>query len=101
MHSEAVKVLRMNSLAPDGQQNQEQPDLWTPCMSWSAKMLAKERLDMTRQGEASSSDSHGTNARRPGGLLSPEDLIGFQKFTASSGDHCGSTAGITNLFPNK
>ena len=45
-------------------------------------MLAKERLDMTRQGEASSSDSHGTNARRPGGLLSPEDLIGFQKFTA-------------------
>ena len=39
MHSE-VKVLRMNSLAPDGQ-NQEQPDLWTPCMSWSAKNAGK------------------------------------------------------------
>ena len=92
MHTEAVKVLRMNSLAPDGRQNQEQPDLWTPCMSWSARVAAAERLDRAKLehpggaiGAANSVAATNTppvNGHRPGGLLSPEDMIGFQKFAS-------------------
>ena len=82
MHAEAIKLVRVNSLLPDDH-NEEHPDLWTPCMSWSAQLAAKQFIDEvspTTPQPGTATKSIRLNWSRPGGLISPDDLIGIQKF---------------------
>ncbi len=79
MPAEAVKVLRINSLPPAGTDGQ-QPDMWTGCMSWSARETARAQLLAAEAPPPS--EGPVPNGQRPGGLLAPEDMIEIQKFAS-------------------
>ena len=94
MPKELVKVLKLNSYAPDTTESASTPDLWTSTMSHCAVLrAAKTRASLgvgssggggeekEKQGdEKTGSPTPLTNKERLGGCMSPEDMISLQNF---------------------
>ena len=105
MPKELVKVLKLNSFAPDTTETSSMPDLWTPTMSQGAVLRAASTRASLGIGRSSGVGSEGggegengeggkdgeketrknnsrvlTNKERLGGCMAPEDMISLQNF---------------------
>jgi hypothetical protein len=106
MPKERVKLLKLNSFAPDTTETSSTPDLWTPIMSQGAVLRAASTRASLGIGRSSGEGSEGengegengegekdgeketrknnsrvlTNKERLGGCMAPEDMISLQNF---------------------